>query len=232
VERRRYRTLLAKARAELGRQIEKLHARAGRLVVVVEGRDGAGKTGAIRRFVRELPPALYRVTRLGPPAADAPYLARWRDELARPVSCLVLDRSWYNRAALEPVLGYCTAAQAEALLAELPEFERELVAQQRIVLVKVFLDVSRAEQARRLARRADPTAIDRAALACWDAYTAAYSTMLARTHTVHAPWLRIPADDKRATRLRVIRAAIDALVESHLQGVPHDSSRQLQGVQR
>jgi polyphosphate kinase 2 (PPK2 family) len=153
VDRAAYRGLLATHRADLARALERLQARRGRIVIVVEGRDGAGKTGAIRRLVKELPPSLYRVVRLGAPERGAPYLARWREVLETPTTCIVLDRSWYNRAALEPVMGYCTAAESAAFLDDVPAFERELVCERGILLVKLFLDVSREEQARRLARR-------------------------------------------------------------------------------
>jgi len=230
VERGEYRALLATYRAELARALSRLHARGGRIVIVVEGRDGAGKTGAIRRLVRDLSPSMYRVVHLGPPEPGRPYLDRWREELARPTTCTVLDRSWYNRAALEPVMGYCTTTEAAAFLAEVPAFERELV-RDGVVLVKLLLEVTRDEQARRLARRAAPTPIDRLAVERWDEYSDAIATMLARTDTAHAPWLCLDADEKRTTRLRLIRATIDAITESHPQEVEHgDVSRQLRGV--
>ncbi|MCB9562956.1 MAG: polyphosphate kinase 2 [Kofleriaceae bacterium] len=211
-----YRDELATLRAVLTARLAALIAAAGRVLVIVEGRDAAGKTGAIRRLVRGLDDRHVRVVRLGPPTAAeraGDYFARWRAHLPAAGELIVFDRSWYNRAALEPVMGYCTAAETEAFLAAVPGVERGLVAD-RVVVVKLLLEIGRAEQARRLAaRRARRglTAIDAAAAARWDDHGRALAAMLARTDAAAAPWQRIAADDKRAARLAVIRAVIAAL---------------------
>lgn len=188
----------------------------GRGLVIVEGADGAGKTALIRRATRHLDPRRSRVVALGPPEPRERaqwYFQRWLAHLPAAGEIVFFDRSWYNRAALEPVHGWCTPAEREAFLDAAPRLERLLVAG-GLTLVKVFLAVGREEQARRLAERAaDPrrrwktTAIDRAANETWPAMRAAYDEMLART----APWIVIDTDDGRSGRLAALRAIVTNL---------------------
>jgi polyphosphate kinase 2 (PPK2 family) len=201
MHRRAYRRALAELRRALSAVVGRRSA-----LVVIEGRDAAGKTGAIRRLVKGL---RARVAHLGPPVRGAPYLDRWWREVPGPGELVVCDRSWYNRAALEPVMGYCTPAERTAFLAEVPAFELEIAAR-GVALVKLLLDVSRAEQARRLARRRRLTAIDAAARAHYETYGALMDEAVAHT----GGWIRICADDKRAARLAVFREVIAALAPS------------------
>jgi polyphosphate kinase 2 (PPK2 family) len=222
MHRRAYRRELA----ELRRALAAVRTTARRAtLVLVEGRDAAGKTGAIRRLVKG---QIARVVRFGPPPADVPYLARWWDVLPRPNEMVVCDRSWYNRAALEPTMGYCTPAERAAFLADVPAFERA-IAERGIVLVKLLLDVSRNEQALRLARRARLTAIDAAARAHHDDYGRLMDEAVAHT----GGWVRIQADDKRTARLAVFRAVIASQMNEEVDDVYRWDARaaELQAVQ-
>jgi polyphosphate kinase 2 (PPK2 family) len=130
---------------------------------------------------------------------------------------VLFNRSWYNRAGVEKVMGFCTAAEHAEFMHSVPEFERMLV-RSGIRLFKYYLDIGKKEQQQRLARRqADPltqwksSPIDSEALKYWKAYSAARNEMLARTHTQIAPWTLVHADDKRAARLNIIRDLLNRL---------------------
>jgi polyphosphate kinase len=208
------------ARAAVEIDLVDAHARlvadGGRAVVIVEGCDGAGKTAVIRRATRHLDPRHCRVVALGPPTERERsqwYFQRWIAQLPAAGELVFFDRSWYNRAALEPVHGLCTAAEAEAFLAAVPRLERLLV-DGGVRLVKLLLRIGPDEQARRLAARAaDPrrrwktTALDRAAPSVWAAMRAAHDRMVATT----GPWIVIDGDDQRRARLAALRAIGGAL---------------------
>ncbi len=185
----------------------------GRTVLVLEGRDGAGKDGAIKRLVAHLSPRLTRVVALPAPSdreRSQWYLQRYVAHLPAAGELVVFNRSWYNRAGVERVMGFSTAAQQAQFLRDAPDFERMLV-ESGIVLVKVWLDISKAEQARRLERRrTDPlralkvSDMDAVAQRKWDEYSAARDEMLARTHTALAPWWCVRADRKPRARRAVL----------------------------
>ena len=186
-----------------------------RVLVIVEGRDGSGKGGVIRCVARRLDPSGVSIVRLSTPSERERgqwFFQRYVPHLPGEGELTLFDRSWYNRAGLEPVMGYCTPAQASAFLEEVPIFEG-LLARSGLQIIKIHLTISREEQARRMARReADPlremTAIDRGALARWDDYSRAESEMFRRTSTAAAPWVRVVCDDKRRARLEVIRTLL------------------------
>ncbi len=185
-----------------------------RVVVVFEGRDAAGKGGTIARVTLNMNPRSARIVALGTPTERERgqwYFQRYIDHLPTAGEIVLFDRSWYNRAVVEPVFGFCSVAERDTFLRQAPEFERMLV-DDGIVLVKFWLNVSRAEQLRRLlARESDPlkqwklSRIDAEGLALWDDYTAAIATMFARTQTDHAPWTVVRSDDKKRARLAAIR---------------------------
>ena len=188
-----------------------------KVLAIFEGRDAAGKGGAIKRIAKHLNPRGCRIVALGKPS-DAErgqwYFQRYVPHLPSPGEIVLFDRSWYNRAGLERVMGYCTPAQAEEFLATVPEFEHAL-ARSGIRLFKFWFSVTREEQARRIEkRRTDPlrqwkvTPLDLEAQARWDDYTRAEEETFHRTSTPHAPWLRVSADDKRLARLHVIRTLL------------------------
>jgi polyphosphate kinase 2 (PPK2 family) len=175
--------------------------RGERALVIVEGADGSGKTTLVRDSLRYLDPRRCRAVSLGPPderERSQWYFQRWLAHLPAAGEIVLFDRSWYNRAALEPVHGLCTTDEREAFFDAAPRLERLLV-DGGLRLVKIFLAIRRDTQERRLAARAaDPrlrwknTAIDRAAAATWPALRAAHDEMLART----APWIVIDNNDE------------------------------------
>jgi polyphosphate kinase len=180
----------------------RVFARHERVLVIVEGADGAGKSSLIETLAHIVP---CRIVALPPPTADEPYFQRWLAHLPAPGEFVLFDRSWYNRAALEPVHGFCTIAQREAFFAAVPGFERLLVAA-GIRLIKLFLTVRPDTQARRLAARSNPTPLDRAAIAAGPAMRSAHAQMIART----PPWIVIDNDEPHG-RIDAIAAIVTAL---------------------
>jgi polyphosphate kinase 2 len=207
-------------------QIELVKAQIGaiehrrRALVIFEGRDAAGKDGTIQRMVEHLSPRNTRVVALPKPSdreAGEWFFQRYVRYLPAAGEWTVFNRSWYNRAGVERVMGFCTTEQTEQFLLDAPDFERMLI-QSGMTLVKIWLDVSRQEQAERLdERRTDPLKIlktgpmDAEAQKRFDAYTLARDDMLMRTHTPLAPWICVRADQKKAARLAVIRHLLRAL---------------------
>ncbi len=185
-----------------------------RTLILLEGRDAAGKDGAIKRLTEYSAPRMTRVVALSKPTEREQgqwYFQRYVPHLPAAGETVVFNRSWYNRGGVEPVMGFCTPAQARRFLEDAPRFERLLV-EDGVVLIKIWLDISREEQARRLAARlADPlkkfkvSPLDAEAQARWDDYSAARDRMLAATHTAFAPWTVIATDHKKAARLNLLR---------------------------
>lgn len=164
-----------------------------RTVVFVEGRDGAGKTTLVRRIATSVGEDA-RILVMPRPTYDdlrGNYFDRWLAELQRSPRVVVCDRSWYTRATLERVMGFCTARELERFWTAVPQVEEELV-RTGVRLVKIHLDVSDEEQAKRILRRKNPTAIDVAALARPGEHVRAAEEMLRRTSTRFAPWLVVP----------------------------------------
>ncbi|AWN17217.1 polyphosphate kinase 2 [Salinisphaera sp. LB1] len=185
-----------------------------KILVIFEGRDAAGKDGTIKRIVQHLSPRETRVVALGRPSeADrsAWYFQRYVAHLPIAEEFVLFNRSWYNRAGVERVMGFCDDAQYEEFMATVVDFEHMLV-RSGIKLFKYYLDISQAEQTERLdERRKDPlkqwkiSPIDAEAVRQWDAYSQARNEMFARTHAPLAPWTVVRADRKRVTRLNVIK---------------------------
>jgi polyphosphate kinase 2 len=195
-----------------------------RILVLIEGRDAAGKDGGIKRIVEYLSPRETRVVALGKPSnrdLGAWYFQRYVAQLPVAEEFVLFNRSWYNRAGVEPVMGFCTKDEHEDFMQSVPKFE-EMLVNSGIKLLKYYLDVGKDEQTRRLAeRRRDPlkqwkvSPIDAVAVKHWEAYSAARDTMLLRTHTAIAPWHIVRADDKRLARLNLMR---DILSRLHYAG--------------
>ena len=185
-----------------------------RVLVIFEGRDGSGKDGSIKRITEHLSPRETRVVALGKPSdreVGQWYFQRYAAHLPSAGEFVLFNRSWYNRAGVEPVMQFCSAAQATAFLREVVPFEH-MLAQAGILLIKYYLDITRDEQRRRLRARArDPltqwksSPVDAAALEHWDDYTKARDRMLRRTHARHAPWVIVKADDKKRARINLVR---------------------------
>lgn len=188
-----------------------------RIAVVFEGRDAAGKGGTIKRFRENLNPRVARVVALGKPTdkeASQWYFQRYIDHLPSGGEIVLFDRSWYNRGVVEKVFGFCTDDQREHFFRQVPDFENMLV-DEGITLVKLWLNVGRGEQLRRFLKREDDPLkqwklswIDVEGLKRWDAYTAAIAETLERSHSEVAPWRVIRSDDKRRARLNAIRVVL------------------------
>jgi polyphosphate kinase 2 len=195
-----------------------------RLCLVFEGRDAAGKGGAISWLTQNLNPRSARVVALPKPSdrqATQWYFQRYVECLPAAGEMTIFDRSWYNRGVVEPVFDFCTPEQRAAFFRQLPHFENTLV-DEGIVLVKFWLDVGRAEQLRRLiARESDPLKhwklswIDVEGLNRWDAYTQAIQETLSKSDTQTAPWTIVLADDKYRARLAVVRHVLAQVDYAH-----------------
>lgn len=189
-----------------------------RIVVLCEGRDAAGKGGTIKRFTERLNPRGARVVALEKPTereAGQWYFQRYVTHLPARGEIVFFDRSWYNRAGVERVMGFCTDEEHREFLGQVPMFER-LLTDDGILLVKFWFSVSRAEQRTRFAiRQIDPvrrwklSPTDLASLDRWDEYTAAKVEMFRATDTEHAPWTVVKTNDKRRGRLEAIRSLLD-----------------------
>lgn len=195
-----------------------------RLCLVFEGRDAAGKGGAISWLTQNLNPRYATVVALPKPSdreATQWYFQRYVDWLPAAGEMTIFDRSWYNRGVVEKVFDFCTDDQRAAFFRQLPGFESTLV-DEGIVLVKFWLEVGRAEQLRRLlARESDPLKhwklswIDVEGLNRWDACTAAIHETLSKSHTPTAPWTTVRADDKYRARLAVVRHVLAQVDYAH-----------------
>ena len=186
----------------------------GRLVILFEGRDAAGKGGTIKRFTEHLNPRGSMVVALEKPSERERgqwYFQRYVAHLPSRGEIVLFDRSWYNRAGVERVMGYCSEEQYQRFMADAPQFERMLVAD-GIALIKFWFSVSRAEQRTRfLIRRIDPvrqwklSPTDLASLNRWDDYTRAKEAMFAGTDTHLAPWTVVKSNDKKRARINAMR---------------------------
>jgi len=183
-------------------------------VVVFEGRDTAGKDGVIKRITEHLSVRNTRVIALPKPTERERtewYFQRYAAYLPAAGELTIFNRSWYNRGGVEPVMGFCTPEEREIFLRDTPRFEAMLI-ENGVRIVKFWLDVSKAEQAKRLKARIDDplktlkiSPLDKVAQEKWDDYSAARDEMLRRTHTPEAPWIVVHTDKKKAARLAVMR---------------------------
>ena len=188
-----------------------------RVVVILEGRDAAGKDGAIKRIAKHMSPRETRVVALAKPSdkdESSWYFQRFVPHLPSGGEIVLFNRSWYNRAGVERVMGFCSRAEHQAFMEDAPRFE-ELLVRSGVMLRKYYLDVSKAEQRRRLQdRRRNPlkqwkvSPIDDVALEKWDDYSEARDDMFARTDTPFAPWEIVRTDDKRTARVNLIKAIL------------------------
>jgi polyphosphate kinase len=188
-----------------------------RIVVLFEGRDAAGKGGTIKRFTEHLDPRGARVVALEAPTEQERgqwYYQRYVAHLPTTGEIVMFDRSWYNRAAVEPVMGFCTQQETETFLRYAPAFEKMLIGE-GIALIKFWFSVTRGEERTRFAiREIDPirqwklSQTDIALLDKWDDYTAAKMAMFRRTHTAGAPWAVVRSNDKKRARLESMRSLL------------------------
>ena len=213
-----------RAMTGLQRQLVRLQAdikaSGKRVVVIFEGRDAAGKGGTIDRMRENLNPRVANVVALPAPSDHEKtqwYFQRYVDWLPARGEMVLFDRSWYNRGVVEKVFGFCSDAERKKFFDQLPDFEAMLVSE-GIILLKIWLEVGRAEQLRRfLAREQDPlkqwklSQVDIDGLAKWDDYSDAIAETLSRSHTKAAPWTVILSDDKRRARIAAIQTLLQAV---------------------
>ena len=184
------------------------------ILILFEGRDTAGKDGTIKRIVEHLSPRETRVVALGKPSdkdRNSWYFQRYVPHLPSKQEMVLFNRSWYNRAGVERVMGFCSDREYMDFMGSVVPLERMLV-HSGIQIIKYYLDIDREEQARRMqARHVDPlkqwkvSPIDEVAVAHWDQYSVARNEMFAKSHSEDAPWFVVRANDKKRARLNVIR---------------------------
>ncbi|MFZ4287315.1 polyphosphate kinase 2 [Variovorax sp. HJSM1_2] len=225
--RRRYFKELFRLQAELVKLQDWVVSSGHKVVILFEGRDAAGKGGVIKRITQRLNPRVCRVAALPAPndrERTQWYFQRYVAHLPAAGEMVLFDRSWYNRAGVERVMGFCTDAQYEEFFRSVPEFERMLV-QSGIQLIKYWFSISDEEQHLRfLGRIHDPlkqwklSPMDLESRRRWEDYTKAKEIMLERTHIPEAPWNVVQADDKKKARLNCIHHLLDQMP---YQEVPH-----------
>lgn len=209
-----YEDTLRELQIELVRFQRDLIAQNKRILVIIEGRDGAGKDGTIKRLTEHMSPRETRIVALSKPSdreVTQWYFQRFVPHLPAAGEFVIFNRSWYNRAGVEPVMGFCTKEETAAFLKDVPVFEA-MLRHSGIHLIKYYLDISRKEQKKRMAeRRRDPlkqwkiSPIDQKAVAKFDAYSQARDEMLPATSHPDCPWVIVRADDKKTARLNLIR---------------------------
>ncbi len=185
-----------------------------RVMIIFEGRDAAGKGGAIKRFIQYLNPRKFRVAALPKPTEVEMgqfYFQRYFKHLPDPGEIVFFDRSWYNRAIVEPVYGFCTQEQYEKFMKEVPEIEHALI-DDGIILIKFWFSISKETQQKRFKERMrNPlkhwklSPVDQKAQEMWDKITYYKEEMFSRTHTSYAPWIIVDSNDKKRARLESIR---------------------------
>jgi polyphosphate kinase 2 len=196
-----------------------------RMIILYEGRDAAGKGGTIRRVARYMNEKHYRVVALNKPTdleRTQWYYQRYVEQFPRGGEVVMFDRSWYNRAMVEPVFGFCTPDEHKRFMKGVTGFEKDLV-RQGTILIKIYFSVTKAEQARRFERRkTDPlrqwklSEVDIQAQDHWDDFTKAKYDMLKRSHTSAAPWTIVRSNDKHAARLNVFKVILNSVPYEHV----------------
>jgi polyphosphate kinase 2 len=209
----RYADRLHDLQVELVKLQNHVIAQGQKILVILEGRDGAGKDGTIKRITEHLSPRDIRVVALPKPSdreATQWYFQRYVAHLPAAGEIVIFNRSWYNRAGVEHVMGFCSAAEYDEFLRAVPVFE-QMLAESGISIIKYYLDIDRQTQKKRLKdRHGDPlkqwkiSPIDEKAMKHFDDYTEARNVMLRMTDSAAAPWVVVRADDKKAARLAII----------------------------
>jgi polyphosphate kinase 2 len=220
LHRRHYEEAKRALQIELLKLQRSVKAMQNRLVILFEGRDAAGKGGTIKRFTENLNPRGAHVVALDKPTEREQtewYLQRYITHLPSAGEIVMFDRSWYNRAGVERVMGFCGPDEVMEFLREAPEFER-MLARDGIILIKFWFSVSRTEQLRRFVRRQlNPvkrwklSPIDLASLDKWDDYTEAKESMFFYTDVADAPWTVVKSNDKKRARLEAMRYVLSQL---------------------
>lgn len=213
-----YESKLKKLQEELIKMQQWVESEGEKLVVIFEGRDAAGKGGAIRRLTQNLNPREFNVVALPKPTLEEKqqwYFQRYVKNLPRSGQITFFDRSWYNRAVVEPVNKFCSQSEYSVFINQVNDFEKMLV-DSGIRLVKFYFSISKDEQARRFKEiKASPvkkwkfSAVDKAALSLWDDYTNYKKKMFDKTDTEFAPWIVVKANRKMRARVEVIQKLLE-----------------------
>ena len=216
----RYEQELERLQIELVKLQRSVQQEGRRVAILYEGRDAAGKGGTIRRFIEHLNPRSARVVALPKPTEVQKgqwYFQRYTEQLPNPGEIVFFDRSWYNRAVVEPVMKFCTKGQHRTFMQQVPEFEHMLY-EDNIELVKFWFSISKEVQNERFeARRDDPlkqwkiSPVDDKAQENWDLYTRYKEEMFSKTHTSYSPWILVKANDKKKARLESMRFVLSML---------------------
>lgn len=209
-----YEAELQKLQIELLKMQNYIKESGKKLLMIFEGRDAAGKGGTIKRITEHLNPRGARVVALNKPSDTEKtqwYFQRYTHYLPAAGEIVLFDRSWYNRAGVEPVMGFCTQEEHQEFLHEVPEFEKMLINSQ-IQIFKFYFSVSKEEQAKRFEkRRTDPlkqyklSPVDELSQDLWEKYTVAEYSMVLASHTERSPWVIIRSDDKKKARINCIK---------------------------
>ncbi|WP_369160913.1 polyphosphate kinase 2 [Candidatus Thiodiazotropha sp. LNASS1] len=205
--------------AELIRLQQYLEKTRTRMIILFEGRDAAGKGGTIRRVTRYMNEKHYRVVALGKPTEEQKsqwFFQKYIAQFPRGGEIVLFDRSWYNRAIVEPIFGFCSQEEYDNFMTGCPGFEKDLV-RQGTILVKLYFSVTKEEQARRFERRKTDSLrqwklseIDVQAQDRWDEFSKQKYEMLKNTNTTHAPWTIIRSNDKHLARLNAMRVILNS----------------------
>jgi polyphosphate kinase 2 len=218
---------------EIGRlQVDLAHLQAwikksgARVVIVFEGRDAAGKGGMIKRITEKVSPRVFRVIALPAPTdreKSQIYMQRYIAHMPAAGEIVIFDRSWYNRAGVDRVMGFCGEKKVQRFLELAPRFEAAIV-ESGVILLKYFLTVSEEEQERRFKRRIDDpvrqwklSPMDVESYQRWWDYTRAYDEMLRMTDSNHAPWWIVPSDDKKRARINCISHILQSIPYAHVK---------------
>jgi polyphosphate kinase len=226
MKRKAYETELRKLQAQLCMLQDWVKQEGMRVIVVFEGRDAAGKGGTIRAITERVSPRVFRVVALPAPSSREKtqmYLQRYVPHFPAAGEIVIFDRSWYNRAGVEPVMGFCTPEEHKRFLKGCPEFERYMV-ESGILLLKIWLEVGKEEQQRRFEARIDDplrqwklSPMDVKSWTRWYDYSRARDMMFAATDMPYAPWFILRSDNKKKARLNCIRFLLDKIPHKRMK---------------
>ncbi|WP_233881955.1 polyphosphate kinase 2, partial [Tenacibaculum piscium] len=214
VEKITYEEELKKLQIELVKLQQWIAKNNKRVAVIFEGRDAAGKGGNIRRFMEHLNPRSMRLVALNKPTVVEKgqwYFQRYIKELPNPGEIVFFDRSWYNRAVVEPVMDFCSKDQYKKFMAQVPEFEH-MLHEDGVTIIKFWLSISKDEQMKRFdARNDNPlkrwkfSPVDKKGQELWSRYTYYKEEMFSKTHTTYSPWIVVKTNDKKKARIECMR---------------------------
>ncbi len=216
----KYEEELEKLQIELVKMQRWVQEKRRRIAIIFEGRDAAGKGGTIRRFIEHLNPRALRIVALPKPTEEETgqwYFQRYIRQLPNRGELVFFDRSWYNRAVVEPVMGFCADEQYEHFMRQVPEFEHMLY-EDGVTVIKFWFSISKDEQLKRFeSREVNPlkqwklSPIDAEAQKMWDSYTHYKELMFSKTHTSFSPWIIVKANNKRKARLESMRYVLSTI---------------------